>query len=149
MAQDVANRAVKRTRGHFLICLSSSKLFLHLFPPGRTASGTSSCTRTSSCGTGTRHEHSMTRPSSSMSTRGGSSAMTLNHIGTMTSIGFEGDNYDRMSVRGDDYDQANTSMVNNLYNSSSAMAICRRNSPSPPPFLSPPTQTTGKLSWTT
>ena len=30
-----------------------------------------------------------------MSTRGGSSAMTLNHIGTMTSIGFEGDNYDR------------------------------------------------------
>ena len=74
--------------------------------------------------------------------------MTLNHIGTMTSIGFEGDNYDRMSVRGDDYDQANTSMVNNLYNSSSAMAICRRNSPSPPPFLSPPTQTTGKFSWT-
>jgi len=124
LAQDVANRAVKRTRG-------------------RTASGTSSCTRTSSCGTGTRHEHSMTRPSSSMSTRGGSSAMTLNHIGTMTSIGFEGDNYDRMSVRGDDYDQASTSMVNNLYNSSSAMAICRRNSPSPPPFLSPPTQTTG------
>ena len=74
--------------------------------------------------------------------------MTLNHIGTMTSIGFEGDNYDRMSVRGDDFDQANTSMVNNLYNSSSAMAICRRNSPSPPPFLSPPTQTTGKFSWT-
>ena len=140
---------------------------------GRAASGTSSCTRTSSCGTSTR-------PASSLSLRGGSSAIALNHCGydgtnTMMTGGCDGttsDSYDgskgyeRSNTMLDGYNGSSGTMVDGYdgsnpmatmadgYNGSNPMAtmgdgyigsnpmeICQRGSPpSPPPFLSPPTQ---------
>ena len=153
---------------------------------GRAASGTSSCTRTSSCGTSTR-------PASSLSLRGGSSAVALNHCGydgtnTMMTGGCDGttsDSYDgskgyeRSNTMLDGYNGSSGTMVDGYdgsnpmatmadgYNGSNPMAtmgegcigsnpmattadgyigsnpmeICQRGSPpSPPPFLSPPTQ---------
>ena len=84
---------------------------------------------------------------------------------TMMSSGCDtSDNYDGSSMKGDGYDRSSAMMADG-YNGSSAMAtmvdgfngsnatmgdgydgsnslaICNRGSPSPPPFLSPPTQT--------
>ena len=102
--------------------------------------------------------------------RGGSSAIAINHCGydgtnTMMSGGCDGtmsDNYDgskgyersntlvtmldgyngSSGTMADGYDGSNPmATMADAYNGSNPMAICRRGSPSPPPFLSPPTQT--------
>ena len=92
---------------------------------GRAASGTSSCTRTSSCGTSTR-------PASSLSLRGGSSAIALNHCGydgtnTMMTGGCDGttsDSYERSNTFGtmlDEYNGSSGTMVDG-YDGSNPMA---------------------------
>ena len=80
----------------------------------------------------------------------------------MTSGCDTSDNYDGLSMKGDGYDRSSAMMADGYhgsnatmadgfdgsnatmgdgYDGSNSLAICNRGSPSPPPFLSPPTQT--------
>ena len=87
--------------------------------------------------------------------------MTSGYDGTMATGGYDGantvinsgtsDNYDESSMKGDGYDMLSAIMADGFngsnatmgdgYNGSNSLAICNRGSPSPPPFLSPPTET--------